>query len=192
MEAEVLRDTILSIAGQLDLTPHGEPDPVDVRADGLVTSKRGANGWRRSIYVLHRRSNMPTILVNFDHPQMIPNCIERSDSTVSPQALHLMNNWMIRQLADCFTERIKSEVGADSCRQVERVYQVALSRMPTDEEMDLTHQTLIALKQEWKNNPNQHIQPEGDQPANEDEAATKALSNICHIMLNSATFLYID
>ncbi|MCH7689077.1 MAG: DUF1553 domain-containing protein, partial [Planctomycetes bacterium] len=192
MEAEVVRDSILSVAGQLEPTPYGKPDPVDVRADGLVTSKRGANGWRRSIYVLHRRKEMPTILENFDHPQMIPNCIERPDSTVSSQALHLLNNAMIRQLADDFAQRIQNEVGTDSYRQVERVFQVALNRMPTDEEKDLSHRTLIALKEEWKKNLKQDNQPERDKPANEDEAASKALANFCHTMLNSAAFLYID
>ena len=192
MEAEVVRDSILSVAGQLEPTPHGKPDPVDVRADGLVTSKRGANGWRRSIYVLHRRKEMPTILENFDHPQMIPNCIERPNSTVTSQALHLMNNAMIRQLADYFAQRIQNEVGTDSYRQVERVYQVALGRMPTDEEKDLSHRTLIALKEEWKKNLKQDDQSKHDNLTYEDEAATKALANFCHTMLNSAAFLYID
>ena len=192
MDAEVVRDSILSIAGELVPIPHGKPDPVDVRADGLVTSKRGANGWRRSIYVLHRRKEMPTILENFDHPQMIPNCIERPDSTVSSQALHLMNNMTIRQLADDFAQRIQNEVGTDSYRQVERVFQVALSRMPTDEEKDLSHRTLIALKEAWGKNLNQDNPPEQDNPENADTASTKALANFCHTMLNSAAFLYID
>ena len=55
MEAEVVRDAVLAVAGELDTTPFGKPDPVEVRPDGLVTSKRGKNGWRRAIYVLHRR-----------------------------------------------------------------------------------------------------------------------------------------
>jgi len=189
MEAEVVRDSILSVSGQLVFSPHGEPDPVDVRADGLVISKRGENGWRRSIYVLHRRKEMPTILENFDLPQMIPNCIERPDSTVSSQALHLMNNAMIRGLSDSFAERIKTEVGNDPYRQVERVYQIALNRMPTDEEKDLSHKTLIALKEEWKKN----LKKDTDKKtANEDQAAAKALANFCHTMINSAAFLYID
>lgn len=187
MEAEVVRDSILAVSGQLELKPHGNPDPVAVRADGLVTSERGANGWRRSLYVLHRRKEMPTILENFDLPQMIPNCIERPDSTVSSQALHLMNNAMILDLADYFAKRITSDVGDDPYKQVERVYQVALSRMPSDAEKDLSHQTLVALRAEW----NKSLEKDG-KPADADEAAARALANFCHTVINSASFLYID
>ena len=46
------------------------------------------------------RKQLPTHLENFDFPQMNPNCLERRDSTVAPQALHLLNNGMVEQLAD--------------------------------------------------------------------------------------------
>ena len=62
---------------------------------------------------------------------MNPNCIERRDSTVAPQALHLMNNGMVEQLAEHFAERVRREAGTDPAQQVERVYLIALSRPPT-------------------------------------------------------------
>ena len=46
------------------------------------------------------RKQLPTHLESFDFPQMNPNCLERRDSTVAPQALHLMNNGMVQQLAE--------------------------------------------------------------------------------------------
>ena len=46
---------------------------VEVRGDGLVTAKSSSHGGRRSIFVLHRRTKLPTILENFDSPQMGPN-----------------------------------------------------------------------------------------------------------------------
>src|SRR5262249_13661177 len=66
MEAEVLNDSLLLVSGRLDETRFGPPDPVEVRKDGLVTPIAGPRGWRRSIYVLQRRSQMPTLLENFD------------------------------------------------------------------------------------------------------------------------------
>ena len=90
MEAEVLRDSLLSVAGQLNLTPFGPADSVSVQQAGLVTSDRSAAGWRRSIYVLQRRTKIPTLLENFDFPQMGPNCTQRGESIVAPQALHLL------------------------------------------------------------------------------------------------------
>lgn len=187
MEAEVVRDAILQISGELDETPFGRPDPVTVRPDGLVVSKRGENGWRRSIYVLHRRKEMPTILENFDLPQMIPNCIERPNSTVSSQALHLMNNGMIRDLATSFANRVQKEVGNDAYRQVERVYQLALNRMPSETEKEISTQALEQLRNAWR----KHLASQ--KPAEKDaNANTKALANFCHAIINSAGFLYID
>jgi len=183
MEAEVVRDSILAVSGELDVTPFGKPDPVDARSDGLVTSKRGEHGWRRSIYVLHRRKEMPTILENFDLPQMIPNCIKRPTSTVSSQALHLMNNTMIRQLADSFAKRVRRDAGADAERQVERVYQIALSRPPTDEEKRLSLSTLKQLRAAWAKQL---------KTGNRNEAEHRALTNLCHTIINSAAFLYVD
>jgi hypothetical protein len=185
MEAEVLRDSTLAVADQLDLEPFGAPDQVTVRPDGLVTANASENGWRRSIYVQHRRKEMPTVLETFDLPQMIPNCTLRPDSTVASQALYLMNNAMIRQLADSFSKRVQKEVGNDRYRQVERVYQIALSRMPTEQERELGIELLKRLSQEWQK------QLEKDQQKSP-TAQQRALANYCHTIMNSAAFLFID
>lgn len=188
LEAEVVRDAILAVAGQLDETPFGPPDGVDVRADGLVTSVRGPNGWRRSIYVQQRRKTIPTILENFDLPQMIPNCVQRSDSIVASQALHLMNNGMIRELADDIAERVLSQSGSDPYEQVERVFWLALGRAPSDEERNASLATLSALAEHWA----AHSPDTIDAGAAEQIAAEKALGSFCHAILNSAAFLYVD
>ena len=102
LDAEALYDTLLLVAGRLDETRFGPAMPSQVRPDGLVTPAGTARGWRRLIYVQQTRKQVPTHLENFDFPQMNPNCIERRDSTVAPQALHLMNNGMVRELAEHF------------------------------------------------------------------------------------------
>ena len=182
MEAEVVRDSILAVSGRLDQTPFGPPDPVSVRDDGLVTSRPGARGWRRSLYVQHRRKHMPTILETFDLPQMIPNCVQRPDSTVASQALHLMNDSMIRGLSTSFAERVIGEVGNQPYQQIEHAYQLALSRQPTDEERTLGQAALADLTTHWKAHPGDDKTP----------AATRALATYCHTLINSAAFLFID
>lgn len=184
MEAEVVRDTILLVASKLDETRFGSPDPVNVRPDGLVTSIGTKKGWRRSIYIRHRRKEMPTILENFDLPQMIPNCTERPDSTVSSQALHLMNNAMIRELAGHFADRVRKEVGDEPYKQAERVYQIALSRMPSEQERELGVSTLKSLRTQWRK--------ELGKKATDEDVRRKALANYCHAIVNSAAFIYID
>ena len=181
MDAETVRDSLLSISGQLDLTPFGPPDNVDVRADGLVTSKRTDAGWRRSIFVLQRRTKLPTLLENFDFPQMGPNCAERGESIVVPQALHLLNNAMVHELADRFADRVQREAGPDSSDQIRVVYRLALNREPSEPEMQIGVDTLHVFQAKWK-------QSGLDATA----AAEKSLASYCHGVMNSAAFLYVD
>jgi hypothetical protein len=177
LDAEALYDTLLSVAGRLDDTPFGPADRVEVRPDGLITPAGTARGWRRMIYVRQARKQIATHLENFDFPQMNPNCVERRDSTVAPQALHLFNNGMVQRLAEAFAERVRREAGADQDRQIERVYLIALSRPPSAEEVRLGREALGRLALQWT-------------AAGQTEA--KALASYCHAVVNSANFLYVD
>ncbi|MBT4866535.1 MAG: DUF1553 domain-containing protein, partial [Planctomycetaceae bacterium] len=135
-------------------------------------------GWRRSIYLQYRRTEIPTMLHTFDYPEMGPNCVARSVSIVSPQSLMLMNNKRVRELAAAFAvhveelsdERDKNDRGA----MVDRVYQLALSRSPSENERRLGIATLKKLETTWK----------GDR--------RRALETYCHTILNSAAFVYVD
>jgi len=187
MEAEVIRDSILAVAGRLHNSPFGPPDPVDVRPDGLVTSRESSDGWRRSIYIRHRRKHLPTILETFDMPQMIPNCVERPDSTVASQALHLFNDAMIRSLADSFAERVAREAGKQPYKQIERSYQLALGRMPSDAEREIGLAALEELTRLWREKPGTT-----DETNKKISPSQRALSTYCHTLLNSAGYLFID
>ncbi len=183
MEGEVLRDTLLYLSGQLDETPYGPADPVDVRRDGLVTSLASEQGWRRSIYVLQRRTQIPTLLENFDYPQMGPNCIRRGDSLVATQALHMLNDRLVHRLATEFADRIHNQAGNSPADQLKQIYRLALGREASPEEISLGVETMHALKQEWmKTNP----------ATGADAAARKSLTNYCHAIFNLAEFQYID
>ena len=184
IRAESVRDSLLAVTGQLDTTRFGEPVGVDVRKDGLVTAERTENGWRRSIYIRQRRKEIPTILENFDLPQMSPNCVERPNSMVAPQALHLLNNSLIRELSDAFSDRVEQEVPDNRDQQIQRVYQIAFSRDPSDEEQTLSNETLDLLTQKWKS-------VESEQQS-DSSPESRALANFCHVILNSAEFLFVD
>ena len=186
LDAEALYDTLLLVAGRLDEARFGPPSPVEVRGDGLVTPGGSARGWRRLLYVRQARKQLPTHLENFDYPQMSPNCLERRDSTVAPQALHLMNNGMVHQLAEHFARRVRREAGADAAKQVETAYWIALSRPPTGEERKVGVAALGTLGDAWAKHPDVTGGPERD------AARRKALATFCHALMNSAGFLYVD
>jgi hypothetical protein len=210
MEAEVLYDTLLLVSGRLDERRYGLPDPVQGREDGLKTPLGTERGWRRSIYVRQRRTQIPTLLESFDLPSMSPNCLERTVSTVAPQALHLLNNKMVRSLAGFLAERVQREVGTDPARQIEKAYWIALSRPPGSEEKKVGLETLLQLRTKWPKTAslteltkgNATLLPansvaesnalDGPSPREFREATTFALAKFCHILMNSAAFLYID
>lgn len=181
MEAEVLYDTLLQVAGRLDCRPFGPPDPVEAREDGLVTPVGTAAGWRRAVYVLQRRKAMPTVLESFDLPQMNPNCVQRVDTTVPSQALYLRNNAQVYQLAGGFADRIIKEAGPEPTRQIDRAYWTALGWPPTQEEKDAGLEALAQFRASWMRSGKKS-----------EEIGRKALTDYCHTIFNSAAFLYID
>ena len=179
MNAEALRDSLLFVSGSLDNTPGGLPDDISVDRHGLVSVNPSAKGrWRRSIYLQYRRTEIPSMMDTFDYPEMGPNCLTRSVSTVSPQSLMLMNNKHVRELAEAFAARVvellDNTESHDRGAQVDMVYQLALSRRPSDEQRQLGIDTLGELEAAWQGE------------------ADLALVTYCHTILNSAAFLYID
>ncbi len=186
LDAEALYDTLLLVAGGLDEARGGPATPVQVRADGLVTPIGTARGWRRLIYVRQARRELPTHLETFDSPQMNPNCLERRGSLVAPQALHLMNNGMVHQLAERFARRVSREAGADPAKRLERLYWIALSRPPSAEEKAIGLAALSKLADRWA----KHLAGAGK--ASPEVAHLKALTTFCRAMVNSAGFLYVD
>jgi hypothetical protein len=180
LDAEQTYDALLLVAGRLDQTPFGPPDAVRARPDGLVTPVETARGWRRMIYVRQARKQLPTHLETFDSPQMNPNCLDRRESTVAPQALYLMNNGTIRQLAEDFARRVSSEAGFAPARQIERAYRIALGRPPSGAEKEAGLRALKELTDAWA----RHSGTAG--------AGLKGLTSYCHSLLNSASFLYVD
>lgn len=186
LDAEALFDSLLFVSGRLDETPGGPADAVTVRPDGLVTPAATPRGWRRLVYVQQMRKKLPTHLENFDYPQMNPNCIERRYSVVAPQALHLMNNGMVLELSEHFAARVSIDAGADPANQVDRVYLIALSRPPSDEEKKISLEVLSQLRVNWE----KQLLANGQAGAG--AAGQKALTAFCHAIMNSAAFLYVD
>ena len=180
MDAEALRDSLLAVSGRLDDRAGGPPDTISVDRDGLVSVDPTPDGrWRRSIYVQYRRTEIPSMMDTFDYPEMGPNCLSRSVSTVSPQSLMMMNNEHVHQLAAHFAKRVETLLKEDGStdepdRKVDMVYQLALSRWPSDLERQIGVDALKELQTVWQNRPH------------------SALETYCHSLLNSGAFLYID
>ena len=174
LEAEIIRDQILAVAGTLDRTPGGpnvfpyiDPDLFE------KSSKRDWPGkpdtdpttWRRSLYVFSKRSIRYPMFETFDQPNLVNSVEHRNRSTVAPQALILMNNAFVIFQAGKFAERLKREAGSDPAAQIERGFQLALGRSPDADEK----QKSLALVS---------------------TGGADSLTQFCHVLFNLNEFVY--
>jgi mono/diheme cytochrome c family protein len=188
LDAEAIRDTVLQVAGRLEDLPFGPADELEVTPDGEVISKASKTRYRRSIYLLQRRSTPMTLLELFDAPRMDPNCLRRMQSTVPTQALQLWNSEMVRENSRYFAGRVIDSVGDDVEKQIERVYLVALSREPTAEERNLGRRAIEDLDRSWLD----HLTNEPPAEPRATKARWLALATYCLAILNSPEFIYVD
>jgi hypothetical protein len=140
MEAEVLRDQILAVAGTLNtklggpgIYPFIAPDIVQGSSHRVWEGKADddPSTWRRSLYVFSKRSIRYPMFEAYDQPNLINTCDRRNRSTIAPQALLLMNNNFVIAQSRFFAERLRKEAGNDAGAQVDRAFQLALGRPAT-------------------------------------------------------------
>ena len=188
MDAETLYDSLLTASGRLDPAMYGNPADIEVRPDKEVVVKPAKEGFRRGIYVLHRRQTPVSLMDAFDQPPMTPNCTERRRSNVATQALHLMNGSMSWDLARFMAGRVIDEAGDDVARQIESVYLRAYSRRPTAAERDLGQSAIAEFAKQWP----ARLATDNAEAPHAANARWLALANYCHAILNSAEFSFID
>jgi hypothetical protein len=109
LEAEALRDSLLAVSGTLNETHFGGSMAVARQKDGEVIVHNAADQNRRSVYMQTLRLNPETMLQAFDQPAMSVNCMQRSTSTVSTQAITLLNSDMMTRCAAAFADRVLKE-----------------------------------------------------------------------------------
>ncbi|MCI0661679.1 MAG: DUF1549 and DUF1553 domain-containing protein [Acidobacteria bacterium] len=141
LEAEIIRDQILAVSGNLDRTiggpaiyPYIDPKLFQSSTKRTWPGKPDddPSTWRRSLYVFSKRSIRYPLFETFDQPNLINSCERRNRSTIAPQALLLMNNNFVISEAGFFARRLRIDAGDDVRAQVERAYRLALGRAPTE------------------------------------------------------------
>src|SRR4051812_40531155 len=150
LEAEIVRDNMLAVGGNINLEIGGEPIfpfiPKDVLAGQYrgkwVNTPDGPAAWRRGVYVYQRRSLPYPMFDTFDHPDMNVTAGARNVSTVPTQALTLLNNPFVLAQAQRLAERVSRDAH-DARSQINLAYQIALARPATPQEIAVG-QELIA------------------------------------------------
>ncbi len=182
LESEAVRDAILTVAGRLDRRVGGPFVPLEGRPDGTVAiAKNQADPdgpRRRSLYLYARRNFNLSLLSAFDQPLVATNCTGRQSSVVVPQALALLNDPAVLEAADAFARRVLALNGSSADR-LAFAFRLALCRAPSAAEATAAAALL-----------DRHARRYADLPA--DDAAVRALSHLCQMLLCTNEFLYVE
>jgi hypothetical protein len=139
LEAEPIRDAMLSVSGKLDRTPGGPGYNIwEKNTNYVVVFKPklelGPEEFRRMIYQFKPRSQQDPTFGVFDCPDAALARPKRTVSTTVLQALNLFNSKMTTTQAEFFAERLRREAGEDVEKQVRLAFRLAFGRAPSEKE----------------------------------------------------------
>ena len=144
LEAEPVWDSILSAAGNLDLTVGGPSFGVGNgggrRGGGRGGSNAPAAANRRGAYMIRGFSTnadvTPNFLQVFDVDDGRTPCPLRTQTVTAPQSLFLMNSDEIESASTKLAERLRKESSGDLPAAVSLGYRLTIGRPPSSSEVD--------------------------------------------------------
>ena len=185
LDAEALRDSLLFAGGNLKLEKIGGPSfAPEIPPDALEGLSMKGAAWkaspaaeqgRRSVYIFAKRGLLPPLLTTFDLPDTtLPNC-QRDVTTVPTQSLALLNNPFVHEQSASLATRIGTKI--ERKKQVVQAWRFALGRDPRDAEVT------AALA---------HLEKQSKTFAKRPDPALDAIASLCHVLLNTNEFMYVD
>ena len=131
LDFEAMRDALVFVTGQLQDRIGG---PSQNLLDGFQP--------RRTLYSFLNRLDLPGIYSVFDFPSPAATSSQRETTTISPQALFMMNGRLLEAVADAVPARPDLSSEMEIARRVERLYLVLFQRKPKPEEARLAEEFL--------------------------------------------------
>ena len=164
LDAEELRDALLAASGELDATSGGPAtrDPLTKR---------------RTLYVMTVRSDRAGWRVLFDGADPTAIVDVRTQSTVAPQALWLMNDEFVLARAAALAERVRRE-GADDAARIARLFEWVFTRAPDAREREIAG-GLLARARAAANVTGERVEVD-------------AWEELAHVLLCSNEFFFVD
>ena len=141
LEAEAVRDAVLSTSGKLNRQMGGPSFQLfRYRVINVAIYEPledfGPATWRRSVYQMPARGIRDEILATFDCPDSSERSPRRTSTTTALQALSLLNGNFIGQQSDFFAGRLLRDAGAMPTTQITRAFMLTLGRPPTASEQN--------------------------------------------------------
>jgi mono/diheme cytochrome c family protein len=150
LSAEELRDSMLAVAGKLDLEKSSGPGFRLYRYlnDNVSTyeplDKVGPETYRRAVFHQNARASTVDLMTEFDAPDCAFSTPRRSSTTTPLQALTLLNHSFTVDMSNALTERLRAEGGTEIGAQVRRGIAFAYGRKPTAAEQTAAERVVAA------------------------------------------------
>ncbi len=232
IEAEVLRDSLLAVSGELNFEmggPGGFPELnedlvaqprliMGTVAPAYEPSMTKAERNRRTIYTFQQRSLVNPLIEVFNGANLNESCEFRRTSTIAPQVFSLFNSRFSADVSLAFAKRLETMTG-NRARQIEMAFQLAFQRPPTPQEKRQALSHLATMTAQHRAGSPPPLAPRTPAVAavnseyngetfrfTEDQdwgryeynlhpsqvsAQTRALAEVCLVLLNANEFVYV-
>jgi len=195
LEAEVIRDSALWVAGRLNPAMNGPsvfpelPPGMESRGGWKVTDS-AAERDRRSVYVFVRRNTRYPLFEAFDMPDTHESCARRNVTTTAPQALSLLNSRLTLEWAQSFAARVLDAAGPLAENQIDLAFRWAYSRHPDNSEMETARTFFNRQRDLLAEKSGEQLALPTNLGSSGDPLNAAALVDFCHVLINSNEFVY--
>jgi Protein of unknown function (DUF1549)/Protein of unknown function (DUF1553) len=200
LEGEVVRDSLYAVSGRLDLTMYGPSVYLRLPSSVLNFSRFAwtpdpveANLNRRSVYSFQMRNMRHPLLASFDQPDLYISCGTRMNTLTPTQSLALFNGEETAEQATWWAGRLLAQSSDDSAL-IRQAWLEAYGRSPTDDEFNSARQFLMMQADRIytdESNVPTSSQPQPCPSCLEPQKAA-AYVDLCHALMNSTEFLFVD
>jgi hypothetical protein len=184
LEAEAIRDAMLSASGEIDLTrPGAQPfPPFESWAwTQHAPFKEVYTSRHRAVYLMTQRFQKHPFLALFDGPDTNESTEARRASTVPQQALYVLNDPWMDQRARALARRTLALRSVPVAGRIRFLHQIAYGRDPSRSE--------IHRCQEWLDRGRSRAASSGVPPGRCEE---EAWTSLARVFLASNEFIYVD
>ena len=183
LDPESYRDAMLTVAGQLDLSPMDSTVWYlgdQATAVGPNTVRRRTNFPCRSVYLPVIRNDLPELFEVFDFANPHTATGARPSTTAPNQALFMLNDDMVMDAAEAIAQRVLAEVPTQDLQgRVEFLYRIILNTSPTSEVQQ-------ALETYLRQTETRLISEGAEAPER------RAIALACHALIASSPFQFLD
>jgi hypothetical protein len=187
LDAEAVRDAMLATSGQLDAAIGGSLLQVKNRGYFFDHTSKDLTDYtsrRRSLYLPVVRNNVHDVFQLLDFPDPAVSTSDRTTTTVSPQALLMLNSELVMQTAASFADRLRDEATSDE-GQIQRLYALAYSRPASAVEVAESMKFLAAADASL-------TASRDASSADDHERRRQAWSLLCQTIFASSEFIYVQ